>query len=235
MTTSTPPKKILVIDIGGTNLKVLATGRRTMEKFASGPKMTPQAMTADILAGTAGWEYDAISIGYPGPVKNERPIVEPFNLGKGWVKFDYEKAFGKPVKVINDAAMQALGSYEGGRMLFLGLGTGLGSALVIDGVLQPLELAHLPYKNGKTFEQHVGLAGMKHYGKRKWRKIVADVAMRLRFATQTDYAVLGGGNSRLLKVLPPDCRLGQNSNAFLGGFRIWESEAKSKKRAAGKL
>jgi polyphosphate glucokinase len=215
--------KILVIDVGGTNIKIIATGRRTRVKITSGPNMTARQMVAAVCAATAGWKYDAVSIGCPGPVVQGRVTVEPVNLGGGWVGFDFKKAFGRPVKIINDAAMQALGSYEGGQMLFLGLGTGLGSALVSHhGSVIPLELAHLPYKKGLTFEDYVGLRGLKRLGKRKWLKHVAIVAGKLKFALQADYVVIGGGNSRLVEKLPPDTRLGDNANAFRGGFRLWK-------------
>ncbi len=169
-----------------------------------------------------GWKYEAVSIGYPGPVVHSRIVSDPHNLGGGWVGFDFRKAFGKPVKVVNDAAMQALGSYQGGRMLFLGLGTGLGSALIVDGVIEPMELAHLPYKNGRTYEDYVGLAGLKRLGKKKWRKHVFDVVKQLKAGLQADYVVLGGGNARLLKKPPPGSRPGDNANAFRGGFRLWK-------------
>jgi len=215
--------KILVIDVGGTHVKVIATGRRTRVKFTSGPKMTARQMVAAVCAATAGWQYDAVSIGCPGPVVQGRITVEPHNLGSGWVGFDFKKAFGRPVKIINDAAMQALGSYEGGQMLFLGLGTGLGSALVSHhGSVIPLELAHLPYKNGLTYENYVGLAGLERLGKKKWRKHVEIVVALLKAALQAEYVVLGGGNSRLIEKLPPDSRLGDNANAFRGGFRLWK-------------
>jgi polyphosphate glucokinase len=215
--------KILVIDVGGTHVKVIATGHRTRAKFPSGPKMTARQMVAAVCAATAGWKYNAVSIGYPGPVLRDQPVREPFNLGGGWVGFDFKKAFGHPVKIMNDAAMQALGSYEGGQMLFLGLGTGLGSALVSHhGSVIPLELAHLPYKNGLTYEDYIGLAGLKRLGKKKWRKHVEIVIAQLKFALQADYVVLGGGNSRLIEKLPPDSRLGDNANAFRGGFRLWK-------------
>jgi polyphosphate glucokinase len=215
--------KILVIDVGGTHVKVIATGRRTRVKFPSGPKMTARQMVAAVCAATAGWQYAAVSIGCPGPVVQGQITVEPHNLGGGWVGFDFKKAFGRPVKIINDAAMQALGSYEGGQMLFLGLGTGLGSALVSHhGSVIPLELAHLPYKNGLTYEDYVGLAGLKRLGKKKWRKHVEIVIAQLKSALQAEYVVLGGGNSRLIEKLPPDSRLGDNANAFRGGFRLWK-------------
>ncbi len=205
--------KILAIDIGGTHVKVLASGRNNHVQIDSGPTMTPKKMVAAVRAATVGWKYEAVSIGYPGPVVHGHPVAEPHNLARGWVGFDFRKAFGRPVKVINDAAMQALGSYRGGRMLFLGLGTGLGSALIVDGVLEPMELAHLPYKNGRTYEDYVGSAGLKRLGKKKWRRHVADVVAQLERALQADYVVLGGGNAKLLKRLLPGTRLGDNANA----------------------
>jgi polyphosphate glucokinase len=213
--------RILAIDVGGTNIKVLATGRKQPVKIPSGPAMTARKMASDVLKATAGWKYEAVSIGYPGPVLDGRPLGEPHNLGKGWVKFDYRKAFKCPVKVVNDAAMQALGSYEGGRMLFLGLGTGLGSALILNGSLAPMELAHLPYKRGE-FEDYVGKRGLDRLGKKSWRRHVDDVVQRLKAALVADYVVLGGGNAKLLKKLPAGARLGDNANAFRGGFRLWQ-------------
>jgi hypothetical protein len=213
--------RILAIDVGGTHVKVLATGHKKRVEISSGPKMTPARMVSTVRAATLGWKYDAVSIGYPGPVVHGRPIVEPRHLGAGWVGFDFAKAFGRPVKIVNDTAMQALGSYRGGRMLFLGLGTGLGSALIVDNVLEPMELAHLPYKKGRTYEDYVGLAGLRRLGKRKWRQQVNEVVQQLRSAMQADYVVLGGGNAKLLKKLPPGTRLGDNSKAFLGGYRLW--------------
>jgi polyphosphate glucokinase len=213
--------RILVIDVGGTNVKVLASGKRTPIKIPSGPHMTPALMVKEVLAATADWEFDVVSIGYPGPVSKGRPALEPWNLGKGWVRFDFKKAFRKPVKIINDAAMQALGSYEGGTMLFLGLGTGLGSALIADGKLVPLELAHLPYAHGETYEEYLGEAGYRELGKRDWRRHVKLVAALFMAAFRADYIVFGGGNSKHLKELPPQSRLGANENAFKGGFRLW--------------
>ncbi len=215
-------QKILVVDVGGTHVKILATGQTEERREDSGLEMTAESMVAVVRRLAEGWEFDCVSIGYPGPVVHGRPVHEPHNLGGGWVAFDYAKAFGCPVKVINDAAMQALGSYEGGRMLFLGLGAGLGSAMIVDGVLQPLELAHLPYKNGKTFEDYVGVRGYKRLGKKEWRRQVSDVVCRLKEALEPEYVVLGGGNSGKLKELPPDTRLGDNQNAFVGGFRLWD-------------
>jgi polyphosphate glucokinase len=218
-------KKILAVDVGGTNVKILATGHKDVRKFPSGPKMTAKQMVDGVLELADGWKYDAVTIGYPGPVIDDQPVLEPRNLGKGWVGYDFKGHFGKPVKVINDAAMQALGSYEGGRMLFLGLGTGLGSALIMGKAIAPLELAHLPYKKGQTFEDYVGLRGYKRLGKRKWLRAVDDVIARLKAALVADYVVLGGGNSKKLKKLPEGARLGDNFNAFRGGFRLWEDYA----------
>jgi polyphosphate glucokinase len=214
--------KILVIDVGGTHVKVLATGHKQPVKIASGPNMTPKQMVAAVRKAVAGWTYDAVSIGYPGAVLHGRPIAEPRNLGGGWVGFKFHKAFGRPVKVINDAAMQALGSYRGGRMLFLGLGTGLGSALIVDRVLEQMELAHLPYKKGRTYEDYVGSAGLKRLGKKKWRRHVSDVVRRLKTALEVDDVVVGGGNAKRLHKLPAGVRLGTNADAFRGGFRLWK-------------
>jgi polyphosphate glucokinase len=216
---------ILVVDVGGTHVKLFATGRPEPVKLDSGPGLTAERMAGAVRVATAGWEFDVVSIGYPGPVRNGHPAADPHNLGPGWVGFDYEAAFGRPVRIINDAAMQALGSYEGGRMLFLGLGTGLGSALVVEGIVQPLELAHLPYRRGYTFEEYVGVAGLERLGRRRWRRYVADVTERLAAALQADYVVLGGGNSKKLDDLPRGARLGANANAFAGGFRLWEPAA----------
>jgi len=215
--------KILAIDVGGTHVKVLATGRRKVLEIPSGPKMTAREMVRKVREGTAGWSYSAVSIGYPGPVLHGKPVSEPANLGGGWVGFDFKKAFGHPVRLINDAAMQALGSYKGGRMLFLGLGTGLGSALMVDGVLEPMELAHLPFKNGQTYEDRVGEAALKRLGKKKWRRNVADVVTRLQAALEADDVVVGGGNAKLLRTLPKGVRLGSNANAFTGGYRLWKA------------
>jgi polyphosphate glucokinase len=218
--------KTLVIDVGGTNIKLLSTDQDKPRKFPSGPRMTALQMVENVLQATTDWEYENISIGYPGPVLHNKPLLEPRNLASGWVDFDFASAFGKPCKLINDAAMQALGSYEGGRMLFLGLGTGLGSALIIDGHVAPLELAHLPYRKCRTFEDYVGLRGLVRLGKKKWTKAVADVTARLQAAMVADSVVLGGGNAKKLKRLPTGARLGLNTNAFLGGFRLWDPQAK---------
>ncbi len=215
--------KILVIDVGGSHVKVLLSGEDTPRKFESGPDMTPTEMVKGVKKITSDWKYEAIALGYPGPVVRNRPVLDPYNLGKGWVGFHYEQAFGCPIKIVNDAAMQALGSYKKGRMLFLGLGTGLGTAMVVDGMIEPMELGHLPYKKG-TYEDYVGLRGLKKRGKKKWRKYVADVVKSLSVALEPDDVVLGGGNVKKLKTLPPHCRAGDNANAFLGGFRLWDVE-----------
>ncbi|HUA19480.1 MAG TPA: ROK family protein [Bryobacteraceae bacterium] len=216
------PASILVIDVGGTHVKVLVTGHRTPVKIDSGPAMTPRKMVTAVRKAAAQSKYDRVSIGYPGPVLHGKPVSEPHNLGPGWVGFDFQKAFGHPVKLINDAAMQAIGSYEGRRMLFLGLGTGLGTALIVDGVLQPMELAHLPYKKGQTYEDYIGLRGLERLGKKKWRRHVAEVVTTLKNALEADYVVLGGGNAKFLKELPPGTQLGSNEHAFKGGFRLWQ-------------
>ena len=213
---------VLVIDIGGTNIKVLGPRRNEIIKIPSGQSMTPEKMVKEVRAVASAKAYSVISMGYPGSVVHGRAMSEPHNLGGGWVGFDFEKAFGCPVKLINDAALQALGSYEGGRMLFLGLGTGLGSALIVDEVVEPVELAHLPYKKGRTYEDYVGARGLARSGKKKWRRHVSEVVDQLKTAMQAEYVVLGGGNARLLRDLPADTRRGENSNAFLGGCRVWQ-------------
>jgi len=213
---------VLVVDVGGTNVKLLATGEAAARKFPSGPELTACEMVKRVLEATADWSYEAVSIGYPGPVVKGQPAAEPRNLAPGWLELDFSAQFQRPVKIINDAAMQALGSYEGGRMLFLGLGTGLGSALVCERLVVPLELAHLPYRKRRTFEDYVGLRGLERLGQKAWRKAVADVVARLKAAIVADYVVLGGGNAKRIKKLPPGARLGANQNAFLGGFRLWE-------------
>ena len=212
------------MDVGGTNIKLLATGRREPIKVPSGPRMTPLIMVREVREATSDWTYDNVSIGYPGPVMRNRPRLEPWNLGRGWVRFDFQKAFGRPVRMINDAAMQALGSYEGGNMLFLGLGTGMGSAMIRDGVLIPMELAHLPYKRGLSYEEYLGEAGMHREGKPAWRRHVAKVVALFIAALEVDYVILGGGNTRHLKTLPPHTRRGDNANAFKGGFRLWSQK-----------
>ena len=223
------PIEVLVIDVGGTNVKILAAGERMPRKVPSGPTMTARNMVKVVQRLAADWSYDVIALGFPGAVRSGRPSAEPKNLGRGWKGFNFEKAFGCRVKVINDAAMQALGSYEGGRMLFLGLGTGLGSALITDGVLVPMELAHLLYRKGRTYEDYVGLQGLKRYGEKNWRRFVADVVVALRDALQADYVVLGGGNATKLKRLPKHVRLGDNAHAFRGGFRLWEKAWKDER------
>ena len=212
--------KVLVIDVGGSHVKVRVSGDDEVRKIPSGPTMTARQMVADVKKATRGWKYDAVSIGYPGPVVSNKIVKEPVTLGPGWVDFDFD-ALGKPYKIINDAAMQALGSYEGGRMLFLGLGTGLGTTFLIDGIVVPLELGHLPYKKEKSFEDYVGTAGLKHLGRKKWQAAVFDVVARLKAAFVADYVVLGGGNVKKLAELPPGARAGDNNNAFVGGERLW--------------
>jgi polyphosphate glucokinase len=216
--------QVLAVDIGGTNVKFLAQGETLPRKFPSGPTLTPADMCEKIVRAAADWKFDCVSIGYPGPVVYGKPLLEPRNLGRGWVGFDFAARFGKPVQVINDAAMQALGSYEGGRMLFLGLGTGLGTTMIIDKVIAPMELAHLPYRKGRTFEDYVGERGLLRLGKKKWHRAVHDVTNRLKAALVVDYVVLGGGNAKKLEELPPGARLGDNSHAFIGGFRLWHEQ-----------
>src|SRR5438093_640253 len=213
--------RVLVVDVGGTRVKVVATREKAPREFASGPTLTAEQMVAGVRTAAAGWKYDAVSIGYPGPELHGRPVAEPHNLGPGWVGFDYRTAFGCPVKLVNDAALQARGSYQGGKMLFLGLGTGLGSTLIVEGIVEPMELGHLPYRDG-TFETYVGLRGLQEHGLTQWRRDVADAVRRLIAALEPEDVVLGGGNVHQLDELPPGCRVGDNANAFLGGFRLWE-------------
>jgi polyphosphate glucokinase len=217
---------ILVLDIGGTNVKVYWEGLEAPIKIPSGKTMTAALMVKAVKKAVGERKIDAVSIGYPGPVIRNKPMREPFNLGGGWVNYDFQKAFNCPVRIINDAAMQALGSYEGGHMLFLGLGTGLGATLILDGVIAPLEVAHLPYKHGKSFEDYVGVKGLKKFGKKKWRKYVADVVEALKAALQAEYVVLGGGNAKELGKLPPAVRLGGNAQAYPGGVRMWKYDPK---------
>ena len=214
--------KVLVIDIGGTHIKVASSEQPVPVKIVSGPKMTPKRMTAEVLEATRDWTYDAVTIGYPGPVEYDRPLLEPHNLGKGWLGFPYQKEFPKPVRFMNDAALQALGGYKGGKMLFLGIGTGLGSTLIYENMLIPLELAHLPYKSGRTYEEMIGLAGLKRRGQKRWRKSVLDVVARLKAAFVVDYILLGGGNAKLMGELPEHVLLGANSNAIAGGIALWQ-------------
>jgi polyphosphate glucokinase len=220
-----PEVKILAVDVGGTHVKVLASDQTEPCKINSGPTMSAAEMVASVVKVTADWTYDVVSLGYPGPVVHGVPMKEPANLGPGWVGFDYQAAFGRPTRIVNDAAMQALGAYSGGRMLFLGLGTGLGSAMIVDGVVAPMELAHLPYRKGRTYEDYVGLRGLTRRGKKKWRQEVFAVVAELSAALAPEYVVLGGGNARLLKSLPPNTRLCSNADAFTGGFRLWAESA----------
>ena len=225
--------KVLVVDVGGTHVKILATGQNEAREFPSGPPLTAKQMVAGVKKLAGDWKYDAVSIGYPGPVIKNRPLADPHNLGPGWMGYDFAAAFKRPVKVVNDAAMQALGSYKGGKMLFLGLGTGLGSAMIVDGIMEPMELGHLPYKR-RTFEDYVGVRGYDRLGKKKWRQQVADVVARLIAALEPEDVVLGGGNVKRLKELPPGCRAGDNANAFVGGFRLWEETSGGNPSTAGK-
>ena len=224
-TASTDARIVLSIDIGGSHVKVLTSAGGEERRADSGPGLTPQQMIETVKKLADGLPYDVISMGYPGPVRDNKPLKDPFNLGKGWAGYDFAAQFGKPVKIVNDAMMQAIGSYEGGRMLFLGLGTGLGAAMVLVNVAQPMELAHLPYRKGGSFEDYIGERGLEKRGKKKWRKHVFDVVDRLCAALQPDYVVIGGGNVDKLDVLPPDCRRGDNTRAFEGGFRLWRDNA----------
>lgn len=227
--------KVLVIDVGGTHIKVASTDVRIPIKIVSGPDMDAKKMVRAVVAATAKWQYDAVSIGYPGPVAHDRPLIEPHNLAPGWVGFPYQKSFaGKPIRFINDAAMQALGGYKGGRMLFLGTGTGLGSAMIFDGVVVPLELAHLPYRKGRTYEEYIGLAGLERRGRRRWQKSVLKVIGLLQAAMVCDYVMLGGGNAKLMKKLPKGVILGQNSNAIEGGIALWKDGSTSTSTTAAR-
>ena len=223
--------KVLVVDIGGTHIKAKTPHRPEPYKIDSGPHMTPDVMMKAILAATSTWKYDRVSLGYPGVVVHDKAVHEPANLGEGWVGFDFQKAFKKPSRMLNDAAMQALGSYEGGRMLFFGLGTGLGSAMVVEGVVQPMELAHLPYKGKKTYEDFLGAAGLKKKGKKKWREHVLEICTAMRTAMAAEYVVLGGGNAKLMHDLPDFIRLGSNENAFKGGQEMWHAPQARKSSA----
>jgi polyphosphate glucokinase len=219
-------RTILAVDVGGHNVKVRRSVAPERRKTSSGKDLSAEGMVQKVKELTADWAYDVVAIGVPGPVGHDRVTLDPFNLGPGWVGFDFGAAFGKPTRVLNDAAMQALGSYEGGKMLFLGLGTGLGAALVVAELVLPLEVAHLPYKKSRSFEDYVGDRGLERAGPKSWEKAVADVAKRLRAALCADYVVLGGGNAKKLAKMPPDCRLGSNDNAFIGGFRLWEGASR---------
>jgi polyphosphate glucokinase len=216
---------VLTIDLGGSRVKVLTSDGGELRRTDSGPDLTPTQMVDKVRQLADGLVYDVISMGYPGPVRDNKPALDPANLGKGWDGFDFAKAFGKPFKMVNDALMQAIGSYEGGRMLFIGLGTGLGSAMILEHVAQPMELAHLPYRKDMTYEDYVGERGLVRRGKEKWRNSVFDVIERLTAALQPEYIVIGGGNVEKLKELPPKCRRGDNTRAFEGGFRLWHNKA----------
>jgi polyphosphate glucokinase len=212
---------ILVVDVGGSHVKTRLSTVGEERRFESGPTLTARQMADGVKELTRDWSFDRVSIGIPAPVRDGSPVAEPVNLGSGWVGFDFESSFGVPTKVVNDAAMQALGSYDGGKMLFLGLGTGLGSTLVVDGILVPMELGHLPFRKA-TFEDYVGARGRKRLGKKKWQQAVLETVARLSAALEPDYLVIGGGDARKLSELPPGARLGENDNAFLGGFRLWD-------------
>lgn len=214
--------KVLVIDVGGTNIKLSVSGSDEVRKIPSGRLLTPQQLVDSIRPIIADWDYDAITLGLPTPIRDGKPRVEPINLGGGWLDYEFTPHFDKPIKLINDAAMQALGSYAGGTMLFIGLGTGMGTALVTERGVLPTELAHLPYRKKRTFEQYVGTAALDEFGKKKWRMIVADVICRLYNALGVDYIVVGGGNAKLLEDPPGYVRIGSNRNAFIGGVRLWE-------------
>jgi polyphosphate glucokinase len=216
------PKRVLGVDVGGSHVKFIVVGSGDeRRRFDSGPSLTASEMVPQILADTSDWHYDFVSVGIPAPVADGKIATDPVNLGKGWVGFDFDAAFGKPTKVINDAAMQALGSYEGGKMLFLGLGTGLGSTLIVSGTIEPMELGHLPFRKA-TFEDYVGERGLERLGKKKWQQATAEAVMELTRALQPDYVVLGGGNAKKLDKLPPNARLGANDNAFVGAARLWD-------------
>jgi polyphosphate glucokinase len=223
---------VLAVDVGGTHVKILATGQTEARQFDSGPKLSARQMVRGVQKISGGWKYDVISIGFPGPVLRNVPIAEPHNLGRGWVGFNFESAFGRPVKLINDAAMQALGSYRGGKMLFLGLGTGLGSAMIVDGTIEQMELGHLPYKK-RTYEAYVGEQGLKHWGLRRWQRHAADVVAQFVAALEPEDVVLGGGNVKRLEQIPPRCRAGDNANAFVGGFRLWKNSTTQKEQEYG--
>jgi polyphosphate glucokinase len=216
--------RVLAVDVGASHVKALLSGESQRRRGPSGPDMTAAEMVAAVLELAGGWEWDAVSVGVPAPVRDGRVVTDPVNMGRGWAGFDFEAAFGKPTRVVNDAAMQALGSYEGGKMLFLGLGTGLGSAFAVDGRIAPMELGHLPYRKA-TFETYVGEAGLKHRGPERWREHVEATLAALMAALQPDYVVLGGGNAKKLDELPERVRLGANNNAFVGGFRLWDPDS----------
>jgi len=224
---------VLVLDVGGTNIKVGVTGQEEVRKVPSGPDMTPQRLVEDVREATKDWQFNAISVGFPAPVVRGQIQREPANLAPGWVGFDFAAAFGKPVKVINDAAMQALGSYEGGRMLFMGLGTGLGTTLIIDNLVAPMELAHLPFRKKRTYEDYLGERGLHRLGRRRWQDYVEEVVALFKAGFVVDYVVLGGGNAKKLLRLPPHARAGDNRNAMLGGFRLWEKDEQTQQHRYG--
>jgi polyphosphate glucokinase len=213
--------RVLAIDVGGSHVKTRVSTLRQIREFESGPDLTASQMVRRVHRLTGDWTYDVVSIGYPGVVMHNKVLVEPRNLGRGWVGFDFRRAFGRPTRIMNDAVMQAIGSYEGGRMLYLGLGTGLGSALIIDGVVAPMELGHLPFKKGHTYEEYVGDVARRRLGAKKWRRFVAQIVKQLSTALEAEYVIIGGGNARKLKRLPKNARLGNNNFAFIGGFRVW--------------
>lgn len=221
------------MDVGGSHVKMRVSTGRDVRQFVSGPDLTARRMVARLKEAAGDWRYDVVAIGYPGIVIHGKIVTEPHNLGRGWVGFDFRRSLGRPVRVVNDAAMQAIGSYEGGRMLFLGLGTGLGSAMIVDGVVEAMELAHMTYRKGRTYEDDVGDRGRRRLGNKKWRRAVKDVVGILRTALEADYVVLGGGNARKLKKMPEGARLGSNDFAFLGGFRLWRAEAGPRGRIRG--
>lgn len=223
---------VLAVDVGGSHVKALTSKETERRRFKSGRTLTAEQMVAGVLEVVEGWDWDVVTVGIPTPVRGGKVVAEPVNLGDGWVAFDYERAFGKPTKITNDATMQAVGSYEGGRMLFLGLGTGLGSTLISDGVIEPLELGHLPFRK-KTFEDYVNERALEKVGHKEWRKAVFEVVERLTAAMEPDEVVLGGGGVDELDELPPGCRRGANENAFLGGFRLWDAEWPAQYRSAG--
>jgi polyphosphate glucokinase len=231
-TANTEARTILTVDVGGTNVKVKCSSGDEVRKAASGSAMTAERMVTIVRDLTQDWTFDVVSIGYPGPVIHGRVAREPYNLGPGWMDLDFVNAFGKPVRIINDAAMQALGGYDGGRMLFVGLGTGMGSALIIDSIVQSLELAHLPYRKGRTYEDYLGKRGQRRLGKKRWRKAVTRASEDLLAAFQVDYLVIGGGEAKKLKELPTNCRLGSNADAFSGGLRLWNGAAPTSRRIA---
>jgi polyphosphate glucokinase len=225
--------KILAVDVGGSHVKILATGQKQKREIVSGPRMTARQMVSRVKKLAQGWAYDVVSVGFPGPVLHDRPVAEPHNLGSGWLGFDFALAFGLPVRVVNDAAMQALGSYRGGKMLFLGLGTGLGSAMIVNGIVEPMELGHLPYKKG-TYEDYVGNLGLDRFGKKRWRKLVEDVVERLVAALEPQDVVIGGGNVIHMNKLPKGCRASNNARAFIGGFRMWDDPPQTTHRTRKK-